>query len=292
MIPGNQSRKAGLPKRERTEKTGLEFLTGYSGLAGKTDKRWRMTRQELLKEQYEDALFALLMDNFSAAQGKAAWEENERLKRDPAAAVPLPVQQRCLKQISRHFSRQYFRSVGRTCSRVVNRIAIVALISILLLTTAFAISPTLRSHALNLMISTLDDRTNLQFFAESKDSQTSENLQIVANWLPDGYVLDSQKNDSRGTWNQYRSQNEQIIQIDAAIRENSIVSIDTEDADTDSITIHDNKALLSQKDDTLQIAWLDQLTHVLWTIYGEGISKSDIIQIAENVELIGCVTAE
>lgn len=251
-----------------------------------------MTRQELLKEQYEDALFALLMDNFSAAQGKAAWEENERLKRDPAAAVPLPVQQRCLKQISRHFSRQYFRSVGKTCSRVVNRIAIVALISILLLTTAFAISPTFRLNTLNLMISTLDDRTNLQLFTGNTDFQPIEECQIMAHWLPDGYTLDSRENYSRGIWNQYRSQNNQIIQISATTNENLIVSIDTEDADTDSITIHDNKALLSQKDDTLQIAWLDQLTHVLWTIYGEGISKSDIIQIAENVELVGCNIAE
>lgn len=250
-----------------------------------------MTRQELLKEQYEDALFALLMDNFSAAQGKAAWEENERLKRDPAAAVPLPVQQRCLKQISRHFSRQYFRSVGRTCSRVVNRIAIVALISILLLTTAFAISPTFRSHALNLMINTLDDRTNLQLFAGNKDFPAVEKQQITAKWLPEGYVLDSQGDYSRGIWNQYRLENK-IIQIDAAIKEGSIVSIDTEDADVESIEIHGSLALLSQKNDTFYLAWLDKQTGVLWTLYGEGVSKSDIIQIAENVELVGCIIVE
>lgn len=111
-----------------------------------------MTRQELLEEQYEDALFALLMDKFSAAQGKAAWEENERLKRDPAAAVPLPVQQRCLKRISKSFSRRSLHTAGRGFSRVVHKIAIAALISILLLTTALAMSPTFRLHALNLMI--------------------------------------------------------------------------------------------------------------------------------------------
>ena len=250
-----------------------------------------MTRQELLKEQYEDALFALLMDNFAAAQGKAAWEENERLKRDPGAAVPLPVQQRCLKQISRHFSRQYFRSVGRTCSRVVNRIAIVALISILLLTTAFALSPTFRSHALNLMINTLDDRTNLQVFAKNS-FRTIEKCQIVANWLPNGYILDSQGNHSQGSWNQYRTQDEQIIQIETTLNQSTIVSIDTEDAAVESIEISDGTALLSQKGNMLQLAWLDEWTGVLWTIYGEGISKSDIIQIAENVELVGCTIVE
>ena len=40
-----------------------------------------MTRREKLQEQYEDALFALLMDDLAVEEGKKAYEENERLKR-------------------------------------------------------------------------------------------------------------------------------------------------------------------------------------------------------------------
>lgn len=39
-----------------------------------------MTRQELLVEQYEDALFALIMDKVAEVEGQKAIEENQRLK--------------------------------------------------------------------------------------------------------------------------------------------------------------------------------------------------------------------
>ena len=39
-----------------------------------------MTKREQLREEYEDALFALMMDEFAVAEGEKALEENERLK--------------------------------------------------------------------------------------------------------------------------------------------------------------------------------------------------------------------
>lgn len=50
-----------------------------------------VTKREQLRESYEEALFALLMDEVAVAQGKEALEENERLKRNPDAAVPEQV---------------------------------------------------------------------------------------------------------------------------------------------------------------------------------------------------------
>ena len=47
-----------------------------------------MTKREQLIEQYEDALFALLMDSVAEEEGKKAIELNERLKADPEAEVP------------------------------------------------------------------------------------------------------------------------------------------------------------------------------------------------------------
>ena len=41
-----------------------------------------MTKREQLREEYEDALFALMMDEFAVAEGEKALEENERLKKD------------------------------------------------------------------------------------------------------------------------------------------------------------------------------------------------------------------
>ena len=50
-----------------------------------------MTRRENLRDQYEDALFALLMDDLAWQEGERLLELNERLKNDPDADVPEEV---------------------------------------------------------------------------------------------------------------------------------------------------------------------------------------------------------
>ena len=82
-----------------------------------------MTNHERLTEQYEDALFALLMDSVAEEEGKQALELNERLKADPAAEVPESARRRCEATIRREFNRKILmtgtpnsRSKGKTKS--------------------------------------------------------------------------------------------------------------------------------------------------------------------------------
>lgn len=58
-----------------------------------------MTDHEGLMEQYEDALFALLMEGVAEAEGEKALLLNEELKKDPNAEVPEAVRKRCEKTI-------------------------------------------------------------------------------------------------------------------------------------------------------------------------------------------------
>ena len=68
-----------------------------------------MTNHERLTEQYEDALFALLMDSVAEEEGKQALELNERLKADPAAEVPESARRRCEATIRREFNRKTWK---------------------------------------------------------------------------------------------------------------------------------------------------------------------------------------
>ena len=71
-----------------------------------------MTNHERLTEQYEDALFALLMDSVAEEEGKQALELNERLKADPAAEVPESARRRCEATIRREFNRKRAKKLG------------------------------------------------------------------------------------------------------------------------------------------------------------------------------------
>lgn len=244
-----------------------------------------MTKRELLEEKYEEALFALLMDDFSVEQGKLALEENERLKDDPTVAIPIPVQQRCLRQISKYFFKQRLRVIRHSCYKIINSIAIFVFVVMSIFTTAFAVSPTFRVNALNLAIEILYDRTNFQLSEKYLGNYTLSECEIEVNWLPEGYVLVSQSNDGRMIWNTYQSQDGKKLQINATAEEGMILSIDTEKAITMPLVIHGMNALLSKKDGIIQIAWNDKQTGTLMALYGEDVLESDAIRIAENILL-------
>ena len=57
-----------------------------------------MTRHEELRDNYEDALFALLMDEFAEREGERLLEENERLKLDPDNVISDELDKRCSLQ--------------------------------------------------------------------------------------------------------------------------------------------------------------------------------------------------
>ena len=66
-----------------------------------------MKCKEQLWEDYEDALFALLMDKVAEDEGARLYEENERLRRDPAAEVPPEFDRKSREAIIRAFQELY-----------------------------------------------------------------------------------------------------------------------------------------------------------------------------------------
>lgn len=85
-----------------------------------------MNRREQLQDQYEDALFALLMDEIATIEGQKAEEENRRLQNDPSAAVPEDLDRRCMQLIHRHFAKQKARAAGRFTIKAMKRVAMAA----------------------------------------------------------------------------------------------------------------------------------------------------------------------
>ena len=76
-----------------------------------------MTRREELQEQYEDALFALWMNEVAEAEGEELLKLNEQLKEDPDAAMPDELLQTCLNTIRRITRRERAVRFGQRSSR-------------------------------------------------------------------------------------------------------------------------------------------------------------------------------
>ena len=72
-----------------------------------------MTRREMLMEQYEDALFALIMDEVAEVEGQKALEENQRLKESGELVIPEEVSQRCQRVIARKTTEKDLKRFGK-----------------------------------------------------------------------------------------------------------------------------------------------------------------------------------
>lgn len=245
-----------------------------------------MTRRERLQEQYEDALFALLMDDLAVEEGKRAYEENEKLKKDPQFEIPIESQKRCLQTISRCCAKKQLRTVSHQFYRVFSKVAVIAMIVIMLVTTALAVSPTLRSGAMNLLIETFEDRTEFRLVRDSSPEISPENeLNFTANWIPSGYKLEKHSEDKFSSQSVYSSYDSQEITIELLRGENMGLSLDTEDATVSHIKINEKDAILISKGEVIQLCLTREDLGVYLHIIGNAGQQDDIIKIAEHIEI-------
>lgn len=241
-----------------------------------------MTKRDILREQYEDALFALLMDEVAVSEGEKAINENERLKADPNFIILEEANKKCERLISTYFRRKTVRAVGRSFSRVVGKVAVVALAAMLLFTTAFAVSPVFRAHTLNLVVETFYDRTNFQF-TEAGPAVKDVNA-TTEGWIPEGYALESQTEDSMSKRIVYSSETGGELKV-SVFHGSGLLSIDTEDAAVKNIYIQEKSAVVSEKNGVIQITWADEVANLFVSVQGNAVSEEDLIKFAENLNL-------
>lgn len=242
-----------------------------------------MKDREQLQEQFEDALFALLMDNFAKAEGEKALAENERLQNDPSAEVPEEVNKRCFRTIRRCFAKQKFNATRQFTFKALGKVAMAVGIAAILFTFAFATSETIRAKTLNLVIEVFDKSTD--FFFEEKKSDNSK-PQLSLGWVPNGFSLQDQGNNGIATWLQYCGANDAYISVTYEYVEGLVMSVDTEGATTEPIIINDFSALLILKDNEndFQITWATHDNTAFIYLLSYGVSREDLIHVAKELK--------
>lgn len=243
-----------------------------------------MTRREFLLERYEDALFALLMDDVAIVEGEQALAKNENINNDSNTSIPADLHQKCRKIINRSFSSKRMHNTSRVFSKVVTRIAVIALIGTLLFTTAFAASPSFRAKTLNFMIEVFDEGTAFRATGEQMDIS---NIEITTNWLPDDFSLADEYQDDAVIWKQYQSQAGQLFEINVhQLGEGDAMAFDTEDAKTEEVAIHGYTAMKVAKNDCVQVIWTQEDLGIVIEVFGENVGDDATILFAENISVL------
>lgn len=249
-------------------------------------------------EQYEDALFALLMDQAAEAEGRRLMEENERLKQDPAAAVPEEARRRCLEAIDRAY-RQREREEKRARRRAFARKACAwaggaAAAILLTFTVALAASPSFRTGMYNLVVEVCEEFTILRIGNEDEPEElhpTAENPVIFGDgkfaitWLPEGYhIVDEKTTDASATIFLAGKSNEDIITVRVYFHAGFETTIDTENADSVSdIECNGFPGLLVHKDSRIQVAWADLTQSYIYSVFAFHCTEETLLSISEGL---------
>ncbi|WP_300692631.1 DUF4367 domain-containing protein [uncultured Oscillibacter sp.] len=246
-----------------------------------------MTERERLLEEFDDAYFALLMEGVANKEGEQLIALNEMLQDNPEAAVPESVDKRCLETIDRHFAREQRRIGLRKAGKVLRLAAVVMGISVLLFTSAFALSEDFRAATINLMLTITNKYT--QFNINHSNGETIQTKSVgqkdhpyfqraEIGWLPDGFEYSDGKYDQFALF-----ENEEGAWIMIFLESgDASVNVDTENPDTiESVTINGNEGICVTKDDYIHIITVD-LDNYLYI----DVSASDNLTVDETKKIM------
>lgn len=249
-----------------------------------------MRRHEQLLENYEDAYFALLMEKVAEQEGERLEKLNQQLLNDPAFAVPEATDRRCLKTIEKCFAHQQRRTTLRVVARVLHIAAIIVAISVLIFTSAFAVSEDFRVATRNLLITVSERYTDFRMETANQggnSNQLSQNKKsdsffdyLEVGWIPEGFQLSKSEYNH---WVLYENEDSEWVQILFA-NDKATVQLDTEGADVSDSNISGFPAVIVEKNGRTTILLTDKENGFFYVVIAShGVGFESAIKIAENL---------
>ena len=121
------------------------------------------TRRKALEQQYEQAAFALLLDDLMAEEGASLLREADGAA---SADVPPEADGRCIKTIRRADAKVRRGQVLRFTGKAVSRVAVVFLVVAIAFSVPFCTVSAFRDAALGYMLRTFDAGTDISLYME------------------------------------------------------------------------------------------------------------------------------
>lgn len=239
-----------------------------------------MTHSEKMRENYEDAVFYLLMDHVADAQGAHYQTLHQQLAQDPAFDVPPAVSRAGRRTIDRAFSKAHRAKARRTAGKVFRRCAILIAILTLLVTGALAASPELRAYTMNLIIERFDGHANISFFPSEQEEVT---IKLETEWLPAGYLCTYRSDDGR-TWEFENDEAHWIMLI--ITTDNAGFDLDTENASViKDVSINGHQGLYVERPADNSLLWGDPDVGKVFALCTDDLDEAEIRQMAEQISI-------
>ena len=227
-----------------------------------------MTDREQLQEQYEDALFALLMDDLAEKQGQRYRAENEELKQDAAYAVPERTYGRCMKRINCCFAGRALKQAGKIAANALSKLSVAVFAGTLQFVFRFS-----RGSA------------EVVAFTEDHGIYLSDGtLTVNVDWCPEGYSLSEMYEGQDFFTCTYENESGGYIYVDVSGVPN-VSSIDTYQAKMTDIKVQGNDGIMSEKEEECILMWADTGNNCSVIVVARNVGADTALRFAEGLKI-------
>lgn len=251
-----------------------------------------MTRHEQLVENYENALFELLMEGVVEREGERIGEEYVQSRNSPEFSVTPELDRRCLTLIKRACRKKRKTQFSRKTYSVLSKVAIVVFVVLVLFTSAYAAFPSVRVNVLNLLLEVSDFATTLRLEVAQPVSHENGVRKLIGPYtyygIPVEFALISSNETLMLSRDYYENSDGAYLDISILQGQNTTHNINTENASyAKEIAISNFSGLLIARADETILALADADTGMFITLHTDCLSEAVLIEIANTFTYIG-----
>lgn len=244
------------------------------------------THRQLL-DSYQEASWALAMEQVALRQGEQARALEDQLRDDPQAAVPQEVIDHCKDTIRRRFAVTPVRRVKSVLTKVLVAAAICALMT----SVACAFSPEFKAFLLRAFHSFADTFTSITFqdpqvenLADNQGKITQELHGLRFEWLPEGYEYVDGAESPTAQWVDFENEQSDLIRCRVSRSDNSAAYNYDHSGDVIAgVEVGDYPGQIVQNENGLTLVWVDSQRMKSIFINATNLSQDKLLQLARGL---------
>jgi len=267
-----------------------------------------MTKEEQLREGREELFFKMMFAAFEKTDAPKYEALNEQLKKDPAYQTTEEEDKAMLDFIAREIKKRdeefakhkqenqvstanTQKKPGRRIMSILTKVAVVAVLLMLLTATAYATIPSFRVLALNLLLEASGEATRVSVTDRTERSDRKENLDgadiVLLGYsfpgVPEGFHKEEEYIEQDRAWIRYANEQGKTIKYQVYCGTELDVALDTEDAEAKKILVHEHAGLLSIKNDAVSVSWYEEENRTYFMVNATGFDAQFVYNLANKV---------
>lgn len=239
-----------------------------------------MKSREELRNDYEEALFAMIMDEIMDLEGEALIAERERLALTDEYKLSDDLNEKCIAVIHDAFEAKNKETRTLKTRKLMRTLLIAAIVMSVLFTTVYASVPAVKRATDGLIVRVLSVSTKM-LFGDENDIQLTSNYTFW--FIPEGFLVEDEGTENNSDWYRYSNGDSWIkIKINYEIG-NREFDIDTEDAnEIRNIKVCQFEGILVCEEERVHFAVLDIAHNNSIQITAKNVDPDMIIEILKN----------